>query len=79
MGNIFYNLRKAKANLRSLEVQFDSSGATDDLVQLNSAEVNYFKALADEELFWKQRAHVKWILMAIGALLFSCLYFGETE
>lgn len=42
-------------------MNFDVSGSLDDLIQLNQCQASYFRAMADEEAFWKQKARIKWL------------------
>lgn len=55
----------AENELKEKEAVFDSSGREEDLIQLNHCQGAYFKALSDEELFWKQKARVRWSELSI--------------
>lgn len=61
VGNIFDNLLRAEEEMKAKELAFQASRQDADLVQLNRCQAIYFKALADEESYWKQKARVKWL------------------
>lgn len=58
-GNVFENVKSAEAEVKRLEAPFDISQQDGDLVQLNQAQALLLRTLAEEELFWKQKARVK--------------------
>ena len=61
VGNLFNNLQQAEYDLQGKQDQFDSTGDSTNLMALNECQPKYLKALSDEETYWKQRAHAKWI------------------
>lgn len=53
-GNVQDNVSRAEEVVAAAEEKFDASGADEDLMALNRAQVLLNQHLAEEELFWKQ-------------------------
>jgi hypothetical protein len=60
-GNIHEIVKEAKTKVDSIQVQIDSNGPNDDMLdQERLALVNLENALFMEELFWHEKAKVQW-------------------
>lgn len=60
-GDVFRNIKDAEAEVKRLEEVFDNTGLDRDLTQLNCAQAQLLRSLAEEEDFWRQKAREKWI------------------
>ena len=60
-GNVFENAKKAKDHVKAMEAKFDYTGADSDLINLNKAQAELNRSLAEEEDYWRQKARVKWL------------------
>lgn len=62
-GNVHDLVSQAQAHLNQIQAQIDSLGQNDNLLeQQKLAHINFDKALEKEEIFWKEKANVKWHL-----------------
>lgn len=60
-GNVFRNARLAEDRVKKLENVFDASQVEADLANLNRAQADLLRSLAEEEDFWRQKARIKWL------------------
>ncbi|KAL6580244.1 hypothetical protein OROMI_008268 [Orobanche minor] len=61
-GNIFDKIDEAKYAVEVAENNFDLDPNTLNLVHLKEMNANLTLTLSMEEIFWKQKSHVKWIV-----------------
>ncbi|XP_071906092.1 uncharacterized protein [Coffea arabica] len=61
VGNFSNNVRKAEAEVAGLEQGMVGGGSDNELLRLHQAQARLNRALAMEEVLWKQRSRVKWL------------------
>jgi hypothetical protein len=60
-GNIHSNVKNATAKVDSIQQDIDTFGPTDDLIdQERLAKIDLENVLNMDEIFWKEKAKVKW-------------------
>ncbi|PKA48832.1 Putative ribonuclease H protein [Apostasia shenzhenica] len=59
-GNIFENIKTLKQEVKDLEDKFDDSHKDDDRVMWNEVKAKLQFWYNCEEIFWKQKAAIKW-------------------
>ncbi|XP_042453848.1 uncharacterized protein LOC122038269 [Zingiber officinale] len=64
-GNIFENVKKAEEDFELAEKAFDRSPTMENKIYMAKCQASLFHILDMEEMFWKQKAAMKW--------------FGESE
>lgn len=60
-GDIFYNIKKAEANLVDDEIKCEKDSSASALEGLDSARKVLNQMLKYKEVFWEQRAKNKWL------------------
>lgn len=61
LENVFSNIKEAESAVKEAELKFQNSHSDSDLVDLNAKQATLFRFLTEEEIFWKQKAGIKWL------------------
>jgi hypothetical protein len=60
-GDIHVKVTEAEAHLNEIQMQIDTDGANDSLMNLQkNAQIKYDEALNMQEVFWKKKTRVQW-------------------